>query len=58
MDKKERKKFLAKIDLYALIGVLVGVFLMGQPFSEILFMFGFPVVLVCTASHMVLDHMI
>ena len=58
MDKKAIKKLLAKIDFYALIGVLVGVVLLGQPFSKFLFVIGFPLILVCTVTHMVLDHLI
>jgi len=45
-----------KINPFALIGVLVGVVLLGQPFSKVIFMIGFPVILFCTAAHMVLDH--
>jgi len=56
MDKTVFKKLLGKIDLFALIGVLVGVVLLGQPFSKVMFMIGFPVILFCTAVHMVLDH--
>ena len=58
MDKKSFKKMLGKIDLYALIGVLVGVFLLGQPFSKFLFIVAFPLILICTITHMVLDHLI
>ena len=58
MDKKSIKKLLGKIDLYALIGVLVGVVLLGQPFSKTLFIIAFPLILVCTVAHMVLDHLI
>ncbi len=56
MNKTIFKKLLGKIDLFALIGVLVGVVLLGQPFSKVIFMIGFPVILFCTALHMVLDH--
>ena len=58
MDKKSFKKVLGKIDLYALIGVLVGVVLLGQPFSKFLFIVAFPMILICTVTHMVLDHLI
>jgi hypothetical protein len=58
MDKKSFKKVLGKIDLYALIGVLVGVVLLGQPFSKFLFIVAFPLILICTVTHMVLDHLI
>jgi hypothetical protein len=58
MDKKSFKKLFGKIDLYALIGVLVGVVLLGQPFSKFLFIVAFPVILLCTVTHMVLDHLI
>jgi hypothetical protein len=53
-----RKRLLEKIDTLALAGVLIGVFFMGQPFSKAIFLIGFPVVLCCTALHMVLDHLI
>ena len=58
MDKKSLKKTLGKIDLYALIGVLVGVVLLGQPFSKFLFILAFPLILICTVAHIVLDHLI
>jgi hypothetical protein len=58
MEKKSIKKLLGKIDLYALIGVLIGVVLLGQPFSKTLFIIAFPLILVCTVAHMVLDHLI
>ncbi|MBW2429121.1 MAG: hypothetical protein JRF56_09195 [Deltaproteobacteria bacterium] len=58
MDKKAFKKLLEKIDLYALIGVLAGVVLLGQPFSKFLFIVAFPLILICTVTHMVLDHLI
>lgn len=58
MGKTSYKKLLGKIDLYALIGVLVGVVLLGQPFSKFLFILAFPLILVCTIAHMVLDHLI
>lgn len=58
MDKKAIKQLLAKIDFYALVGVLVGVVLLGQPFSKFLFVIGFPLILLCTLTHMVLDHLI
>ena len=58
MDKQSMTKLLEKIDLYALIGVLVGVVLLGQPFSKFLFILAFPLILVCTVTHMVLDHLI
>ena len=58
MDKKAFKKLLAKIDLYVLVGVLVGVVLIGQPFSKFLFIVAFPLILICTVTHMVLDHLI
>jgi hypothetical protein len=58
MDKKSFKKLLGKIDLYALIGVLAGVVLLGQPFSKFLFIVAFPLILICTVTHMVLDHFI
>lgn len=50
------KRNLRKADVIALIGVLVGVVFLGQPFSKVVFMFGFPVILLSTAVHMVLDH--
>ena len=56
MNKKLFKKILGRIDLFALVGVLVGVVLLGQPISKIVFMIGFPLILFCTALHMVLDH--
>jgi hypothetical protein len=52
------KKILRKVDLFALLGVLLGVALLGQPFSKVVFIIGFPVVLFCTAVHMVVDHYI
>ncbi len=52
------KQLLTNIDFYALIGILVGVFLLGQPFSKFLFVIGFPLILVCTVTHMILDHLI
>jgi hypothetical protein len=58
MEKKRIDKLLGKIDLYALIGVMVGVVLLGQPFSKFLFIVAFPLILVCTVAHMVLDHLI
>ena len=58
MDKTSFKKLLRKIDLYALIGVLVGVVLLGQPYSKFLFIVAFPLILICTVTHMVLDHLI
>lgn len=58
MDKKAFKKLLGKIDLYVLVGVLVGVVLLGQPFSKFLFIVAFPLILICTVAHMVLDHLI
>jgi len=58
MDKKAFRKLLGKIDLYALIGVLIGVVLLGQPFSKFFFIIGFPLILLCTVVHMVLDHII
>ena len=58
MDKKTFRKLLGKIDFYALIGVLIGVVLLGQPFSKFLFIIGFPLILLCTVVHMVLDHII
>lgn len=56
MDKKVFKKVFGKVDFFALIGVLVGVILLGQPFSKLVFIIGFPLILFCTAVHMVLDH--
>jgi uncharacterized membrane protein YfcA len=56
MNKKLFKKILRRIDLFALVGVLVGVVLLGQPISKVVFMIGFPLILFCTALHMVLDH--
>jgi hypothetical protein len=50
------KRNLRKADIIALMGVLFGVILLGQPFSKVVFMFGFPVILLSTAVHMVLDH--
>lgn len=58
MDKKAFKKLLGKIDFYALIGVLIGVVLLGQPFSKFFFIIGFPLILLCTVVHIVLDHLI
>jgi len=56
MNKTVFKKLLGKIDLFALIGILLGVVLLGQPFSKVIFVIGFPLILFCTAAHMVLDH--
>ena len=50
------KPMLNRLDTFALIGVLIGVVLLGQPFSKVVFIIGFPVILFCTAAHMVLDH--
>ncbi len=50
------KKVLGRIDLFVLLGILVGVILLGQPFSKFVFIIGFPLILFCTAVHMVLDH--
>jgi hypothetical protein len=58
MNKKARKDMLEKIDLYALIGILVGVVLLGQPFSKVLFVIGFPLILVSIALHNVIDHLV
>jgi len=49
---------LNRLDLIALIGVLVGMVLLGQPFSKPVFVIAFPVILFFTALHMVLDHFI
>jgi hypothetical protein len=56
MTKKGFKKLLGRIDIFALIGVLLGVVLLGQPFSKFIFIIGFPLILFCTVVHMVLDH--
>ena len=58
MKEKSFKKLVGKIDFYALIGVMVGVVLLGQPFSKFLFIVAFPLILICTVTHMVLDHLI
>ena len=58
MKEKSFKKLVGKIDFYALIGVMVGVVLLGQPFSKFLFILAFPLILICTVTHMVLDHLI
>ena len=60
MEKKKlfSKKLLNRIDLIALVGVLMGVVFMGQPLSKFIFVIAFPVILVCTVLHMVVDHYI
>jgi divalent metal cation (Fe/Co/Zn/Cd) transporter len=59
MEKKLfTKKLLNRIDLVALVGVLVGVVFIGQPLSKIVFVVAFPVILFFTALHMVVDHFI
>jgi len=60
MEKKKlfTKKFLNRMDLIALVGVLVGVVFIGQPLSKIIFVVAFPVILFFTALHMVVDHYI
>ena len=52
------KKLLNRIDLIALAGILLGVVFIGQPLSKFVFVIAFPVILFCTAFHMVLDHYI
>lgn len=59
MDKKLlTKKLLNRLDLIALVGVLVGVVFIGQPLSKVVFVIAFPVILFFTAVHMVVDHFI
>jgi hypothetical protein len=60
MEKKKlfTKKLLNRVDLIALVGVLVGVVFIGQPLSKIVFVIAFPVILFFTALHMVVDHYI
>ena len=60
MEKKKffTKKMLNKLDVIALIGVLLGIVLIGQPLSKIIFVVAFPVILFFTALHMVVDHYI
>ena len=60
MEKKKlfTKKLLNRIDLIALVGVLVGVVFIGQPLSKIIFVIAFPVILFFTVFHMVVDHFI
>jgi hypothetical protein len=60
MEKKKflTKKLLNRMDLIALVGVLVGVVFIGQPLSKIVFVIAFPVILFFTAVHMVVDHFI
>jgi len=52
------KKLLNRIDLIALVGILVGVVFIGQPLSKFIFVIAFPVILFFTVFHMVLDHYI
>jgi divalent metal cation (Fe/Co/Zn/Cd) transporter len=52
------KKLLNRIDLIALVGILVGVIFIGQPLSKFIFVIAFPVILFFTVFHMVLDHYI
>jgi hypothetical protein len=49
---------LNKLDVIALIGVLLGIVFIGQPLSKIIFVVAFPVILFFTALHMVVDHYI
>jgi hypothetical protein len=60
MEKKKflTKKMLNKLDVIALIGVLLGIVFIGQPLSKIIFVVAFPVILFFTALHMVVDHYI
>jgi divalent metal cation (Fe/Co/Zn/Cd) transporter len=60
MEKKKlfTKKLLNRVDLIALVGVLLGVVFIGQPLSKIVFVIAFPVILFFTALHMVVDHYI
>ena len=60
MEKKKllTKKLLNRLDLIALVGVLVGVVFIGQPLSKLVFVIAFPVILFFTAVHMVVDHFI
>ncbi len=60
MEKRKffTKKLLTRIDLIALVGVLVGVVFIGQPLSKFIFIIAFPVILFFTVFHMVVDHFI
>lgn len=60
MEKKKlfTKKFLNRLDIAALIGILVGIVFIGQPLSKFIFVIAFPVILIFTAIHMVVDHFI
>lgn len=60
MEKKKffTKKLLNRIDLIALAGVLLGIVFIGQPLSKFIFVIAFPVILIFTALHMVVDHFI
>jgi uncharacterized membrane protein YfcA len=59
MEKKFfTKKLLNRLDVIALVGVLLGVVFIGQPLSKFIFVVAFPVILFFTALHMVLDHFI
>ena len=60
MEKKKliTKKVLNRIDLIALVGILVGVVFIGQPLSKFIFVIAFPFILFFTVLHMVLDHFV
>jgi divalent metal cation (Fe/Co/Zn/Cd) transporter len=59
MEKKLfTKKLLNRLDLVALVGVLVGIVFIGQPLSKVIFVIAFPLILFFTALHMVVDHYI
>lgn len=60
MEKKKlfTKKLLTRIDIIALVGVLVGIVFIGQPLSKFIFIIAFPVILFFTVFHMVIDHFI
>jgi hypothetical protein len=55
---KVMKRVLIRIDLIALVGILVGVVFIGQPLSKFIFVIAFPVILFFTVLHMVLDHFV
>jgi hypothetical protein len=52
------KSLLNRLDIIALVGVLIGVVFIGQPLSKIVFVVAFPLILFFTALHMVVDHFI
>lgn len=60
MKKKKliTKKFLNRLDIVALVGILVGIVFIGQPLSKFIFVIAFPTILIFTAIHMVVDHFI